>query len=88
MANSTTALLEIARTAPEKQIKKVREIAKERSASKEETKLEFKPKTNAERLAVDLHKWVGTNRTIEFSNRLKAISSADFYEAIRKVVES
>jgi len=49
---------------------------------------QFQPKNDAERLAYDLHKWVGTNRTIEFSNRLRALSQTDFHAAIRKVVES
>lgn len=47
----------------------------------------FEPKTEAERLAFDLHKWVGANRTIEFSNRLRTISATDFYAAIAKVIE-
>lgn len=88
LANSTAALLEIARTAPEKQVKKVREIAKERAADKNDEKPGFEPKTEAERLAFDLHKWVGTNRTIEFSKRLRTISATDFYAAITKVVEA
>lgn len=48
----------------------------------------FEPENDAERLAVDLHKWVGTNKTIEFSNRLRALSQTDFHAAIRRVVEA
>lgn len=49
---------------------------------------QFQPKTEAERLAYDLHRWIGTNRTIEFSNRLRALSQVDFHAAIKKVIET
>jgi ParB-like chromosome segregation protein Spo0J len=49
---------------------------------------QFQPKTDAERLAYDLHRWIGTNRTIEFSNRLRALSQTDFHAAIKRVVEA
>lgn len=48
----------------------------------------FEPKTDAERLAFDLHKWLGPTRAIEAVNRLRTISYTDLNNALRKVVEA
>lgn len=48
----------------------------------------FEPKTDAERLAVDLHKWLGATRSIEVVNRLRTISYTDLNAALRDVVEA